>query len=143
MKGRHRCAVDMHLLPASTTDNSPILAHGQTACSTHLSISSRLVYLECLLACLTQGARVGALNRGCGAQLVFVLFLMAIPEVGATPGRPSAPSTTAVAGAVPGVIEDRGEYLRPSSPSGQTIRKTAQPRRKVDLATVVARLGYL
>ena len=50
---------------------------------------------------LSHGARDSSLNRGCGAQLVFVLFLMAISEVGATPGRPNAPSTTSVAGAVP------------------------------------------
>ena len=59
---------------------------------------------------LSHGARDSSLNRGCGAQLVFVLFLMAISKVGATPGRPSAPSTTAVAGAVPWEIEDIHVY---------------------------------
>ena len=46
---------------------------------------------------LSQGAREGGLNRGCGAQLAFVPFLIGMIEVGSAQGRPSCPSTAAAA----------------------------------------------
>ena len=52
-------------------------------------------------ALVTLSERDHALNRGCGAQLVFVSFLIGIPEVRSAPRRPSAHSTTAVAPDVP------------------------------------------
>ena len=47
-------------------------------------------------ALVTLSARDSALNRGCGAQLVFVSFLVGIPEVASAPRRPRVHSTTAV-----------------------------------------------
>jgi hypothetical protein len=42
-------------------------------------------------------AGLPAWPRGCGAQLVAVSFLLGVLEVGAAPGRPSAPGAAAVA----------------------------------------------
>ena len=41
-----------------------------------------------------------ALNRGRGAQLAYIFFLMGIPEVGGAPGPSGVPSTVVAARSV-------------------------------------------
>jgi hypothetical protein len=41
-----------------------------------------------------------ALNRGRGAQLAYILFLIGIPEVGGAPGPSGVPSTMVAARSV-------------------------------------------
>ena len=71
-------------------------AHSTTAVAPDVPQNGKRTDLPCRRH-LSRGARDHALDRGCGAQLVAVSFLIGVPEVGAAPGRPSAPSTAAVA----------------------------------------------
>ena len=76
-------------------------AHSTTAVAPDVPQNGKRTDLPVPSALVTLSERDSALNRGCGAQLVFVSFLIGIPEVGSAPRRPSTHSTTAVAPDVP------------------------------------------